>query len=85
MKISVSLPDEDVEFLDEYARSLGVSSRSAVIQRAVRLLRASELGASYAEAWEEWDTGGDAVLWESVVADAIDSPREPKKKSRAAR
>jgi len=31
MKISISLPDEDVEFLDEYARSIGTVSRSAVV------------------------------------------------------
>ena len=77
MKISVSLPDEDVEFLDEYARSLGVRSRSAVIQRAVRLLRAAELGPAYAEAWEEWDASGsgDADLWDSAVADGIEPSR----------
>lgn len=51
MKLSVSLSREDVEFLDEYARTAGVRSRSAVIQRAVRLLRTSELGPAYAEAW----------------------------------
>jgi Arc/MetJ-type ribon-helix-helix transcriptional regulator len=72
MKISVSLPDEDIEFLDEYARSLGVGSRSAVIQRAVRLLRATELGPAYAEAWEEWQTSGEAEIWESTVADGIE-------------
>jgi len=33
LKISVSLPSEDVEFLDEYAKSPGVGSRSAVVQR----------------------------------------------------
>ena len=75
MKISVSLPDEDVEFLDEYARSLGVRSRSAVIQRAVRLLRAAELGPAYAEAWEEWEASGDADLWDSAVADGIEPSR----------
>jgi len=75
VKISVSLPDEDVEFLDEYARSLGVRSRSAVIQRAVRLLRAAELGPAYAEAWEEWDASGDADLWDSAVADGIEPSR----------
>ena len=52
MKISVSLPTEDVEFLDDYAKSLGIGSRSAVVRRAVRLLRASGLGQAYAEAWE---------------------------------
>ncbi len=72
MKISVSLPDKDVEFLDEYARSLGVRSRSAVIQRAVRLLRATELGPAYAEAWEDWEASGDAEVWDSTVEDGIE-------------
>ena len=72
MKISVSLPDEDIHFLDEYARSLGVRSRSAVIQRAVRLLQAAELGPAYAEAWEEWQSSGDAEVWGTAVADGLD-------------
>ena len=72
MKISVSLPHEDVDFLDEYAKSLGVRSRSAVIQRAVRLLRATELGPAYAEAWEEWEASGDAEVWDSSVADGVE-------------
>jgi Arc/MetJ-type ribon-helix-helix transcriptional regulator len=73
MKISVSLPEEDIDFLDEYARSLGVPSRSAVIQRAVRLLRAAELGPAYAEAWEEWQTSGDAEAWDTAVGDGVDA------------
>lgn len=72
MKISVSLPEEDILFLDEYARNLGVRSRSAVIQRAVRLLRAAELGPAYADAWEEWQASGEAEVWESAIADGIE-------------
>ncbi len=75
MKISVSLPDEDIDFLDEYARNLGVRSRSAVIQRAVRLLRATELGPAYAEAWEEWEASGDAEVWDTAVGDGIEPSR----------
>ena len=71
MKVSVSLPDEDVEFLDQYARSIGAGSRSAVIQRAIRLMRAAELGPAYARAWEEWAAEGDAAAWEAVVGDGI--------------
>lgn len=71
MKISVSLPEEDIEFLDEYARSLGVRSRSAVIQRAVRILRATELGPAYADAWEEWEASGEADIWDSAASDGI--------------
>lgn len=71
MKLSVSLPDVDVEYLDEYARTQGYGSRSAVVHKAVRLLRASELGSDYADAWEEWDESGDARAWETAVADGV--------------
>jgi len=77
MKLSVSLPADDVEFLDQYARSLGGRSRSAVIQRAVRLLRASELGPAYAEAWAEWEACGDAEMWEAVAGEGIERREEP--------
>ncbi len=75
MKISVSLPDEDIEFLDEYAKNLGVPSRSAVIQRAVRLLRAAELGPAYAEAWREWEADDDENVWDTAVGDGIEQAR----------
>jgi Arc/MetJ-type ribon-helix-helix transcriptional regulator len=71
MKVSVSLPDDDVEFLDEYALAQGISSRSAVIHKAVRLLRGADLGGSYEEAWEEWSSSGDADAWEHTVADGL--------------
>ena len=67
MKVSISLSDDDVEFLDAYAERLGVASRSAVIQKAVRLLRASELGAAYAAAWDEWEASEDSDVWNEVV------------------
>ena len=71
MKVSVSLPDEDVEFLDAYARSQGIESRSAVVHKAVRLLRASELGPAYEDAWQEWAESDDATLWDSAVSDGL--------------
>lgn len=75
MKISVSLPDDDVEFLDRQARSLGTGSRSAVVQRAIRLMRAVELGPDYARAWDEWAAEGEAAAWEAVVGDGIEPVR----------
>lgn len=71
MKLSVSLPDEDVEYLDAYARSQGLESRSAALHKAVRLLRASELGPAYEDAWADWSASEDADLWETVVADGL--------------
>jgi Arc/MetJ-type ribon-helix-helix transcriptional regulator len=75
MKISISLPDKDIEFLDAYAESLGVRSRSAVVQHAVRRLRAHQLGPAYAEAWEEWQASEDADAWDSAVGDGIEPLR----------
>ncbi|MEZ5237446.1 MAG: ribbon-helix-helix domain-containing protein [Microthrixaceae bacterium] len=71
MKLSVSLSREDVEYLDSYARSQGLDSRSAALQRAVRLLRASELGPAYEDAWADWAETDDSQLWESVTADGL--------------
>ncbi len=71
MKVSVSLPDDDVEFLDAYAETNGIASRSAVLHKAVRLLRASELGDAYEDAWTTWAADGDAAAWGSVVGDGL--------------
>lgn len=71
MKLSVSLPDEDVEFLDTYARAQGFASRSAALHSAVRLLRGVELGAAYEDAFAEWEDSGDAAAWDMTVADGL--------------
>jgi Arc/MetJ-type ribon-helix-helix transcriptional regulator len=71
MKVSMSLPEEDVEFLDAYAQSQGYPSRSAVLHKAVRLLRASELGDAYEDAWGEWARTGEAALWEVATGDGV--------------
>ena len=71
MKVSVSLPDDDVRFLDAYAREQGLDSRSAALHRAVRTLRTADLGASYEAAWEEWSSEGDATGWEVTTTDGL--------------
>lgn len=71
MKVSVSLPGEDVEFLDEYAKAQGLDSRSAALHRAVRMLRTSELGATYEAAWKEFDADGEAEAWEATTGDGV--------------
>jgi Arc/MetJ-type ribon-helix-helix transcriptional regulator len=73
VKLSVSLPDEDVEFLDTYAAAAGFASRSAVLHRAVRLLRAAELGPAYEDAFGEWDQSGAAGEWEVTARDGLGS------------
>lgn len=69
MKLSISLPEEDVVVLDEHARKVGLRSRSAAIHQAVRLLRRSGLEDDYAVAWEEWDRSGEREIWETAAGD----------------
>jgi Arc/MetJ-type ribon-helix-helix transcriptional regulator len=71
MKVSVSLPDEDVAFVDEYARRLGASSRSSVLHHAIQLLRMSEMQETYAAAWDEWEASEDARLWDNTTGDGL--------------
>lgn len=71
MKLSVSLPDEDVAVLDEFARMTGLSSRSAALQHAVRMLRLPELEQDYEAAWNEWEASTDHAAWSVTVADGI--------------
>jgi Arc/MetJ-type ribon-helix-helix transcriptional regulator len=71
MKVSVSLPGEDVQFLDAYAREQGLESRSAAVHRAVRLLRTAELGGTYEAAWDEWAAQDDDGLWDSTTGDGL--------------
>jgi Arc/MetJ-type ribon-helix-helix transcriptional regulator len=63
MKVSVSIPDDDVAFLDAYATEPGVGSRSAAIQHAVAMLRASRLESAYELALADWK-GDPAAAWE---------------------
>jgi hypothetical protein len=65
----VSLPNDDVQFLDDYAQTQGLESRSAALHRAVRLLRVAELGPSYESAWDEFAQAKDAALWEATSGD----------------
>ena len=73
MKVSVSLPDDDVEFLDSYARAQGIQSRSAALHKAVGLLRASQLGDAYEDAWNSWAASDEAGAWDAVTADGLGS------------
>jgi Arc/MetJ-type ribon-helix-helix transcriptional regulator len=71
MKLSVSLPDEDVATLDEFARRTGLASRSAALHHAVRMLRLPELEQDYAAAWDEWEASGDRTAWAVTDSDGL--------------
>lgn len=66
-KVSLSLSESDLAFLDAQALEGRYPSRSAAIQDAVRLLRESRLADAYAEAYgegydDEWDVVADDGL-----------------------
>jgi Arc/MetJ-type ribon-helix-helix transcriptional regulator len=71
MKLSVSLPDEDIATLDEFARKTGLASRSAALQHAVRMLRLPELEQDYAAAWDEWQASGQHAAWAATDSDGL--------------
>ncbi|GHH87209.1 hypothetical protein GCM10018793_62190 [Streptomyces sulfonofaciens] len=71
MKISVSLPEEDVSFVDEYGEKNDAGSRSAVIHTAIRMLRDASLEDQYLAAWDEWYASGEAEPWGGTVQDGF--------------
>lgn len=74
MKLSVSLPAEDVEFVDSYVERTGEPSRSSVIHRAIELLRADELEDEYTSAFDEWadaEAGEMSTAWDRTSADGL--------------
>ena len=66
MKLSISLPDEECEFLDRCVDDGTYPSRSAIVLRALRLLRNADLGAMYADAFAEWEASDEGADWDSV-------------------
>lgn len=69
MKLSVSLSEDDVRVLDEYVERTGLPSRSAAVQRAIRMLRHPALEEDYGNAWAEWPDDGDR--WDDATGDGL--------------
>jgi hypothetical protein len=66
-KLSISLPDDDVVFLDE----LDAGSRSAAIHAAIEVARSMRLVDDYTAAYDEWVSSGEAEVWEAVIGDGL--------------
>jgi Arc/MetJ-type ribon-helix-helix transcriptional regulator len=71
MKLSVSISEQDVATLDQYARQAGLPSRSAALHRAIRLLAEADLERDYEAAWIEWESSGAQTDWESAPGDGL--------------
>lgn len=71
MKLSISLSEDDVKFLESYARAQGLSSRSAVLQKAISILRLNALGPAYDQAWQEWRDDESGADWDTSAGDGL--------------
>jgi Arc/MetJ-type ribon-helix-helix transcriptional regulator len=66
-KVSVSLSEADLSYLDNQTLTGRYPSRSAALQDAIRKLRESELADAYAEAFAEWHD----EPWDDAVGDGL--------------
>lgn len=69
-KLSVSLPDADVDFIDNLAK-LHDGNRSAAIHDLVRLGREMRAVDSYLAAFTEWEESGEAAAWDPTSSDGL--------------
>lgn len=65
-KVSISLPQPLLAFVEDYRHSHAFKSRSQVIEKALELLREQELEEAYALAAKEIDSA-----WEVTAADGM--------------
>ena len=70
MKVSISLPDEDLALIDDLARR-GGTTRSAIVHQAIAALRQPDLAAEYAAAFVEWIDEGHAAEWDATAGDGL--------------
>ncbi len=68
-KLSVSIDQQLLTFLEGYQHEHKIKSKSEVISEALRLLRERELETQYAAAMQEWQ--GEAEAWEAVTGDGL--------------
>lgn len=73
MKVSVSIPEQDLRFLDDYAEDKGLGSRSAAVHEAIVALRQMALTLEAEQAIAEWYDSGEAEVWDVTVADGLES------------
>ena len=69
-KLSVSLSESDVEYIDELARARS-GNRSAAIHDLVRIARERASVSDYMMANDEWTESGESRAWEAADSDGL--------------
>jgi putative addiction module CopG family antidote len=72
VKVSVSIPEEDLAYVESQIAAGRFPSRSAVMHAAIKSLRTRDLEAQYAAAAKEWVESGEDVVWDAAIADGLD-------------
>lgn len=72
MKISISVEEKDLTFLDKHANDHSLGNRSAAMRRAIDALRKEELAWQYEQAFTEWEGSEDQKFWDRFSGDGID-------------
>ena len=65
-KLSISIPDSALQFVERYRKTHSIKTRSEVIQEALALLRERELDTAYRDANVEFDAD-----WDRVSSDGL--------------
>lgn len=69
-KLSISIPDSALQFVEHYRKTHAIKTRSEVIQEAIALLRERELDAAYREASVVFDSDWDRVSSDGLADEA---------------
>ncbi|KQR54087.1 hypothetical protein ASF88_04440 [Leifsonia sp. Leaf336] len=70
VKLSVSLSDEDLQYLDKIAADMK-GNRSAAIHKLLRVQRELDAEDAYAQAFDEWESSGEDAIWDRTVRDGL--------------
>lgn len=70
VKLSVSMSDGDLEYLDKIAADMK-GNRSAAIHKLLRIQRELDAEDAYAQAFDEWERSGEDAIWHSAAHDGL--------------
>lgn len=71
MKVSISLSDADLAYLDAETAAGRYASRSAAVAAAIGWMRRGDLVAIYDQAFDDWADSGEAEVWDPTAGDGI--------------
>ncbi len=70
VKLSVSLSEDDLVYLDKIAADLK-DNGSAAIHKLLRIQRELDAETAYAQAFDEWENSGEQAIWDGTAGDGL--------------